>query len=215
MSKRARSRKNRVLTYAAGILVVLAGYYFGRNDGGGPPSPAPSAPLPPIANSEFEALEGCRLIHNGGNDGDSFRVIHKGKEHTFRLYFVDTPETSLRYPERVDYQARYFGITRDQAVEIGDESKKFTMDLLEKHPFVVLTRWEKVMKSYRYHGFVLVETAPGKTEYLSEILVRKGFARIYTMPADLPDGTSKKEFDRQLKDLEQKARVAEAGGWRF
>ena len=98
---------------------------------------------------------------------------------------------------------------------MGAEAKQFTLDLLESKPFVILTRWESVMKSYRFHAFVLVESSPGKYEYLSEILVRNGLARIYTMPADLPDGTKKERFKDHLKSVEAEARTARRGAWRF
>jgi endonuclease YncB( thermonuclease family) len=203
----------RILTYAV-VVAIVGAFYYARDHGIGTTPAVSAGSLPETAGSGFETLTGCRVIANGGNDGDSFRVRHEGEENTFRLYFVDCPETSDRYPERLEYQARYFGnLTPRQVIAIGEEAKAFTRDLLDENPFAILTRWEKVMKSYRYHAFVLVETQPGQSEYLSEILVRRGLARIYTLPADLPDGTPKEVFEEKLTRIEKEARAAKAGAW--
>ncbi len=37
-----------------------------------------------------------------------------GKNYLFRLYFVDAPETALEFGERVNEQAKYFGVTLPQ-----------------------------------------------------------------------------------------------------
>ncbi len=42
---------------------------------------------------QFQKYENCTLVPCRSNDGDSFLVqLHDGKQITFRLYFVDTPE---------------------------------------------------------------------------------------------------------------------------
>jgi hypothetical protein len=48
-----------------------------------------------------------------------------GRIETFRLYFVDTTESRSR-GKRSDKQAAYFGITREQAIELGKQAKTFT-----------------------------------------------------------------------------------------
>jgi endonuclease YncB( thermonuclease family) len=213
---RSRSTKNNFKPVL--VLIILAGFYLAYYNVSAPkPAPVPSTDLPAITDTRFESLTSTTLIHSGGNDGDSFKVrLPDGREETFRLYFVDTPETSDRYPDRIRYQSEYFDdISPGQTIAIGNESKQFTLDLLQSHPFVILTRWEKVMKSYRYHAFVLVETEPGTFQYLSEILIANGLARIYTMPADLPDGTPKSQFKSHLQSLESKAKSTNTGAWRF
>ncbi len=66
-----------------------------------------SAPLPaaPKPAEPWHKLEGCRLIPNQWNDGDSFHVLHEGNEFIFRLYFVDAPEAETSWPELCRYQA--------------------------------------------------------------------------------------------------------------
>ncbi|MEM8955706.1 MAG: thermonuclease family protein [Verrucomicrobiota bacterium] len=201
------------------ILVILfsVAWYINKHVISPISSRSPTTDPPAVTDSRFETLTDASLVSSGGNDGDSFKVrLANGNEETFRLYFVDTPETSDRYPDRLRYQAEYFdNLTPDQTIAIGNEAKAFTLDLLQTHPFLIITRWEQVMQSYRYHAFVLVETQPGTFEYLSEILVRNGLARIYTMPADLPDGTPKENFKSHLKSLEKTARSTPSGAWRF
>src|SRR3954447_19620246 len=86
-------------------------------------------------------------------DGDSFRVrLPDGRLETFRLYFVDTTESRSR-GKRSDEQAAYFGLTRDQAIELGKEAKAFTAAALAQ-PFTIQTRWRPVFGPTRYYVFV-------------------------------------------------------------
>src|ERR1043166_4066025 len=62
----------------------------------------------------WQRVDGCAQIDNRWNDGDSFHVSAAGQEIVARLYFVDTPEAETAYRDRLDEQAAYFGITRDQ-----------------------------------------------------------------------------------------------------
>jgi hypothetical protein len=56
----------------------------------------------------FERLDGCRLIPNNWNDGDSFHVrIADGREIVARLYFIDAPEAETAYRDRIAEQAQY------------------------------------------------------------------------------------------------------------
>ena len=125
---------------------------------------------------------------NGGNDGDSFLLGHESGSQRFRLYFVDTPEKSRRYPDRLQHQARYFNnISIDTLTAGGKEAEHFTLDLLRRHKFAAWTKWESVMDSDRFHVLIRFTDMPGEP-WLHEQLVKAGLARIYTMPVDLPDG---------------------------
>ena len=60
-------------------------------------------------------LTNCQYVAAKDNDGDSFRVRCGTDELTLRLYFVDAPETNLRYPERTREQREkvpdtYYGV---------------------------------------------------------------------------------------------------------
>lgn len=165
------------------------------------------------ANGSWRTLDKARLVENGGNDGDSFSITDKSGEQRYRLYFVDTPETSRRFPDRLGHQARYFdGISFDQLISGGKEAKEYSLDLLRRHELEIWTKDERVVDSDRLHALVRFPDMPGKP-WLHEELVKAGLARIYTMPTDLPDGTPKEQHLKHLKDLEAGARRNKHGLW--
>lgn len=160
--------------------------------------------------AEFERLDGCRLIENIYNDGDSFRVQHAGKEYVFRLYFVDTPETR-RYVKRSQDQAAYFSISSDEAIYLGKKASAFTENLLSG-TFTVYTRWRKALgrgKLPRYYALVKI----GEGD-LAELLVKNGLARNHGMKTALPDGRDSQSYLLKLSSLEEKAKSAGHGGWK-
>lgn len=188
-----------------------------------PTAPAPAAPgeTPSPETSGYEVFRNCTLAEDRTNDGDSFRIrLPDGRREIFRLYYVDTPESAFkRYANgdtnhaRIRDQANYFGITPEEAVELGKAGKKFTLDLLGSVPFTVHTQWDDPFGDRRYHAFIEVRSG-GKSRWLHELLVEKGLARLKTKPADLPDGTPVNEHRRVLTSLQNEAKRAKAGGWK-
>ena len=166
----------------------------------------------------FTLLRGARLVDHRDNDGDSFHLLHEGKELELRLYFVDVPEKRLHQynGDRIRQQGRYFGnLTQEQTIGIGLAAKAFTAKLLQTRPFTVQTRWQKVFDSGRFFAFVFFDEGGGRTEELSEKLVRAGLCRIYTEGANLPDGRRESEFERHLRSLEREAKAKKLGGWQY
>jgi len=144
-------------------------------------------------------------------DGDSFHVKQGDKEFIFRLYFVDCPETDDRFPERVDEQAKYFGVSHKRAIEIGNSATAFTREALAK-PFTVWTKWLDARGSSKLHRFyAVVVTDRGS---LSSLLVRNGLARIYGVPTALPDRMKATTYIERLRDYEAKAKDGRRGGWK-
>jgi len=88
---------------------------------------------------DWITLENCQLIPNKANDGDSFHVRASDTEYLVRLYFVDAPETASVGPERLIEQAKYFGLSVPQVIEIGLDAKRF-VDAKLSEPFTVVTR---------------------------------------------------------------------------
>lgn len=164
-----------------------------------------------LAAAPFEKLEGCRLLQNIANDGDSFHVSCKGAEYIFRLYFVDAPETENEYPARVQAQAKYFGLTTERTIQIGRIAAAFTRGKLTGRSFTVHTRWEDAKgqsRLPRYYGLVVVDS-----QDISGLLIANGLARIYGMHTLLPDGTSPRTYLAQLRLLENKAKHDHLGAW--
>lgn len=167
---------------------------------GGAGVPAAQAAKP------WQTLVDCQMVESGTNDGDSFRVHWNGGEWNVRLYFADTPESDWRFRDRTRAQAAYFGITDEQAVEVGQRAKAFTREFL-KNGFEVRTRWQGVFgnaKATRKYGIV---TAGGRD--LAEALVANGLARIHGMGIG---GQTWEEVER-LRALETRAKSAGKGAW--
>jgi endonuclease YncB( thermonuclease family) len=166
---------------------------------------------------KWEKLEGCTLA-KGWQDGDSFTVrIAPRKFRVFRLYFVDTPEDGAdkRFPQRIQDQADYFGVSTDRVVQVGDEAAAFTRKLLEGKPFTVYTLWQDALgssKRQRFYAMIEVEV-DGEARWLSSMLVREGLARIYGKRIQLPCGTSSRDYLELLSALEGSAKRGGKGGW--
>jgi len=162
------------------------------------------------ARGDWVVLENCRLILNPANDGDSFHISSGDKEYVIRLSMVDTPEVEGTDPRRLIEQAKYFGITVPQAIEVGEAAKKFTQEKLSG-PFTVFTRMSAGMgrsSVARVYGFV--QTKQGD---LGEQLVRNGLARIYGMKVVPPGFDSAQAEVTKLERLEDDARKEGIGGW--
>lgn len=159
-----------------------------------------------LAAKPWQILEDCRLAECWRNDGDSFKVHWNGGELTVRLYFADTPEADTRFRDRTKAQAAYFGITEEQAVEVGKLAKAFTTEAL-KDGFSVKTRWQGVFsgqKNSRKYGVVNIGG-----QDLAELLVANGLARIHGMGIG---GQTWEEVER-LKVLEVEAKANRRGAW--
>lgn len=187
--------------------------------------PARSPAKPSTGGTEkiggYEVYRQCALVEARNNDGDSFMVkLPDGKNSELRLYYVDTPESAFKsyrggetnHARIAEQAADLGGITPQQAVKIGQDAKHFTLALLASAPFDIYTRWDSPFHDNRFHAFVQVKVG-GKTRWLHELLVEKGFVRIHTKGAELPDGTSYQKQKARLIDLERTAKKAGTGVW--
>jgi endonuclease YncB( thermonuclease family) len=159
---------------------------------------------------EWVMLTNCQYLAHADSDGDSFRVRGGTNEFLLRLYFVDAPETNLRYAERTREQSEYFGITLDETMKGGRTAKDFTRDTL-REPFTVWTRWASAAgrsKEPRYYGLVLVGT-----NRLDEILVSKGLAQPKGVRPNLPTGEKATAHLDRLHALEADAKKQRVGLW--
>jgi DNA uptake protein ComE-like DNA-binding protein len=162
------------------------------------------------AEKDWVKLERCELIPNPGNDGDSIHVRANEKEYIFRLYLVDAPETDAANPARLIEQAKHFGISVPQVIELGEAAKAFVKEKLAA-PFTVVTHMANAMgrsKIERFYAFV--QTKDGD---LSEQLVANGLARVHGRSAKPPGIISSATESQKLKNLENQAKQARLGGW--
>ena len=171
-------------------------------------TPQATSPKKAPKSQPFESISGCVLVADRSNDADSFVVrFPDAGERLVRLYFVDAPESETAYRDRLDEQGAYFGITRQQAAQLGKEASAFTAKALAE-PFTVHTRWRLL---FGRRTMVMITTSTG--EDLGELLVRNGFARIYGMNTPLPHGLTSKQYEEYLEGLEEQAKAAGLGGW--
>jgi DNA uptake protein ComE-like DNA-binding protein len=162
------------------------------------------------AGNDWVKLERCELIPNPGNDGDSFRVRANEKEYIFRLYLVDAPETDAADPARLIEQAKHFGISVPQVIELGEAAKLFVQEKLAE-PFAVVTHMANAMgrsKIERFYAFV--QTKDGD---LGEQLIANGLARIHGTSATPPGASSSAAERQRLEQLEGEAKRRKVGGW--
>jgi endonuclease YncB( thermonuclease family) len=167
--------------------------------------------LSPVQARIWKELEGVYFLTNEANDGDSFHAKRNTTEYLFRLYYVDTPESNIRYPDRVKEQADYFGLSMDEAVEGAKKASEFTEKLLSDKVFSVFTRYDDARgasKMKRYYAMVRVDG-----RWLSELLVENGFARVYGVRSELPDGTDTDKYWSRLHKLEKEAQAENRGLW--
>jgi len=161
-------------------------------------------------SKDWIVLENCLFISNPADDGDSFHVSAGAKEYIFRLYLVDAPETDEMTPGRLVQQAKYFGITVPQAIEVGRAAKEFTREKLSE-PFTVFTHMSDAMGQSRLERlYAFVETKEGD---LGEQLVRNGLARVFGFKAAPPGLRSARVEMEKLQQLENQARQEKIGGW--
>jgi competence ComEA-like helix-hairpin-helix protein len=123
---------------------------------------------------------------------------------------VDAPETDALTPGRLVEQAKYFGITVPQAIEVGEQAKEFTRQKLSQ-PFTVFTRMSDAMgrsKLERFYAFV--QTREGD---LGEQLVRNGLARNYGFKAVPPGFKNSRPELEKLQQFEDEAGQKKIGGW--
>jgi competence protein ComEA len=162
------------------------------------------------ASGDWITLESCRLVPNPANDGDSFHASVNGKEYIFRLYFVDAPETDAVNPARLIEQAKHFGISVPQVIEMGEAAKEFTQEKLAE-PFTVVTRMANAMgRSNTERFYAFVQTKDGD---LGEQLVANGLARIYGRRITRPGASSSAAERQKLEELEAEAKQHKLGGW--
>ncbi len=161
-------------------------------------------------SKDWIVLENCRLIVNPANDGDSFHASAGEKEYIFRLYLVDAPETDEMNPRRLVEQAKYFGISVPQAIEVGQAAKEFTREKFSQ-PFIAFTHMSDALGQSRLERFyAFVETKDGD---LGEQLVRNGLARIHGYKAAPPGLRNSRVELEKLQLFEQQARQERIGAW--
>jgi endonuclease YncB( thermonuclease family) len=164
------------------------------------------------AEKNWARLTGCTLMENESNDGDSFHVKYQGKEFIFRLYFVDTCESSRQIPERVKEQAEALGITEDRVLQGGEIAKRFSHGQLAGRTFTVVTCWQDAKGASRLpRNYAFVLYGNNDEHDLASTLAQNGLVRIYGMPAEPPGPMTTSQFRESLMKLAASAKAKHLG----
>ena len=163
----------------------------------------------------FLTFPKAQLVDVPANQADTLRIRLPDGEHVFVHYFIHALDSSADHLDRVNDTAIFFGrVSNDAVIATGKEAMAYVTDLLKSHTFMVLTRWEKAPDAGQFYGLIWVEYEKGKWKYLSELLVRHGYARIAGVTTPLPNTKVNEDDYIQLLQVAAKyARQNKQGIW--
>ncbi len=169
----------------------------------------------PCHADDFKIFQNVKYVRNPYNDGDSFLVNVDRKEYFIRLYFVDCPDTkynSKTDASRVREQTRYFGLTNaTDTIDFGVKAKEFTQLVLFE-PFIMHTTFAfSPSRSSNKRCYAFITTSTG--DDLACLLVVNGHARVHGTGRKTPQGVSRDETIKRLKDHQDSAMMKRVGIW--
>ncbi|MEM4134406.1 MAG: thermonuclease family protein [Candidatus Micrarchaeia archaeon] len=137
-------------------------------------------------------------------DGDTIKVYYQEEKVSVRLIGIDAPESKMN--DRVYRQAESFNKSVEKIVEMGQKSKKYAKKILQGREYVYLELDAQIKDKYgRILGYVWLE--PDKKQMLNEIMVREGYAVVYTCPPNV-------KYTERFVKAEREAREKKKGLWR-
>ncbi len=135
-------------------------------------------------------------------DGDTFHCrLSSGEEVKVRLIGVDTPESSDNPKARRD--AERSGQSLEEIIKMGRASAEFTKRVLPKGETVYLEF--DVQKTDRY-GRLLAYVWLRDGRMLNELIVREGYAMVYTIPPNV-------KYQERFLEAQRYARENRKGLW--
>ena len=145
----------------------------------------------PSPTSSAVNIEGEKALVTKVIDGDTIKVSMDGKEVTVRILGVDTPET-------VD--------PRKSVQCFGKEASNETKSLLSGKVVVLQKDISDRDKYDRLLRYVFLPLDDGRILFVSDYLVREGFAQVLTIPPDV-------KYADQFLEAQRQAREAKEGLW--
>jgi endonuclease YncB( thermonuclease family) len=172
---------------------------------------------PTAVPSEFEKLEGARWIDKDTRKSGEFVVSHEGKEHTFRLYFVELPPTETptsRIAKAVLARtARMLRTSEDKLLHFGRKVDEGLRDALWTEDLTIYTRWESRGRKGYHFAYILVGDEPMSLSLIKKGQARTGGSYATETPFIEPKKGSAKTFVRQLREAESAAKQSGEGLW--
>ncbi len=148
-------------------------------------------------NSKFR----CEVVRV--YDGDTFKCRLKGgKEIKVRLIGIDTPESRKNRKAERDAKRSYLSL--EKILEMGRRATEFTKSLLKRGTEVTLETDVQLLDRY---GRVLAYVYLPDGRMLNELLLREGYAKVYTFPPNV-------KYVELFKEAQREARVGRKGLWR-
>jgi len=135
-------------------------------------------------------------------DGDTFHCAINGDEITVRLIGVDTPESKPNPKAKRDVEKT--GIPMEEMIKMGKEAAEFTKRLIPPGTTVKLETDVQITDKY---GRVLAYAWLPDGRMLNEVLVREGYAQVYTVPPNV-------KYQELFLSAQREAREKGKGLWR-
>jgi len=136
-------------------------------------------------------------------DGDTFHcILASGEEITVRLIGIDTPESKPNRKAIRDVEKT--GIPMDEMIRMGKEAAEFTKSLI---PPITTVELETDVQLIDKYGRVLAYVWLPDGRMLNEVLVREGYARVYTVPPNV-------KYQELFLKAQREAREKGKGFWK-
>ena len=115
-------------------------------------------------------------------DGDTYKVLYQGKEWSVRLIGIDCPES--RKNRKAYRDAERTGGDIHTIIALGRAAKEFVKKYIKPGETVYLEFDVQQVDRYgRLLAYVWLDS--NKTRMMNEILVREGYAQVYTFPPNV------------------------------
>jgi endonuclease YncB( thermonuclease family) len=166
---------------------------------------------PPAGLEGFRESRGVTYLPDAQNSGDRFKVKQGDEEFFVRLLAVACPPVDSKDTKLLKRFADYFGISVEDAQNIGQQAREFTAGYLSGKALAILTRGMK-----DDGGNLLVTVQPEGVGDFAGVLVDNGLAMIKA-PAGRK-GPARLHEESVLQDLQARERAAKErrippGGW--
>lgn len=165
-----------------------------------------------LIGAQFEELGGSPKAKEGSKvpcrvvrvyDGDTFKCrLDTGEEVKVRLIGIDTPES--RRNRKAYRDAERSGKSVEEIVRLGRKASQFTKSLIPPGTVVYL---ETDVQVHDRYGRLLAYVYLPDGRMLNEVLIREGYATVYTFPPNV-------RYAERFVKLQREAMREKRGLWK-
>ncbi|MFN4220159.1 MAG: thermonuclease family protein [bacterium] len=135
-------------------------------------------------------------------DGDTLLVRSNKEEFKVRLIGIDTPESS--YNKKLIRDSQKTSKNTQEILEMGRKSKEFTKKLVSSSKYLYL---EYDVQTYDKYNRKLAYVYLDNKEMLNYILIREGYAKVYTFPPNV-------KYQEKFVEAQKLAQQQKKGLWK-